>query len=151
MRRRPLKDWWCMASQEDLPRLAFPCLWAEHKTCPSGRSKVGSYIKIKEYLLFSHQGSPIFHSWIKVGKALILEKRRIGKLEFREHNTEVRWGCRQRKVKIKSFEKLRKNLWPHRQDNREGNEEVRNAEEKEKLGVKATCHLSLVANSCHYP
>lgn len=33
---------------------------------------------------------------------LVLEKRKVGKLEFSEHNAEVRWGCGKRKEKIKS-------------------------------------------------
>lgn len=80
---------------------------------------------------------------------LILEKRKIG--EFREHNEKqdgvVGRGGENKKLR----ETLRKILGPHRQDNREGNEEVKNAEEKEKLGAKAICHLSLVAYSCHNP
>lgn len=46
--------------------------------------------------------APFYILGKKVGKVLILEKRKTGNLKFREHDTEARWGCRQRKVKIKS-------------------------------------------------
>lgn len=45
-------------------------------------------------------------SWRKVGKVLVLEKRKGGKLEFSEHATEVRWGYGKRKEKIKIGEKV---------------------------------------------
>ena len=37
---------------------------------------------------------------------LVLEKRKVGKLEFSEHNTEVGWGCGKREEKVKSREKV---------------------------------------------
>lgn len=45
-------------------------------------------------------------SWRKVGKVLVLEKRKGRKLEFSEHDTEVRWGYGKRKEKIKIGEKV---------------------------------------------
>lgn len=90
-----------MASQVVLPRAASPRL-SEHKTCSSGGGKLDPPLRSKSTSSFLIRVASFSILGKKVGKVLILEKRKTGKLELREHNTEVRCSCRQREVKIKS-------------------------------------------------
>lgn len=120
----------------------FPYLWAEHNTCLGGGGKVGSYtfVQMKEQLLFSHRGSSTFHSWRKVGKVMVLEKRKAGTLEFSEHNTEVRWGYGIEKRKLKAERKSREMFRTTQTGQLRGTHTARNAEEEGK--VRCESHVS---------
>lgn len=83
--RRPLKDWWSMEKPPVLPGAGLLPLTFEQSTIlaqveearwgPTLRSKStsSSLIRIGQFSILAK----------KVGKVLILEKRKIGKLEFR--------------------------------------------------------------------